>query len=318
VTDEENRLLVEAFMEEEVRQALFQMEHNKAPGPDGFLAEFYQVTWEVVKGDLMALFHDFHQGSLPLYNLNFDIIILLPICAEVVRIQQYRHICLLNVSSKIFTKVLTNRCTSVAHRVIQLTQTTFLPGRNIMEGVVILHETINELHRKRSNGVIFKIIFKKAYDKVKWSFVRQVLEMKGFSDKWCQWVESIIQGGHVGIKINDLVGQNFQTKKGLRQGDPLSPLLFNIVVDMLAILINRAKDEGQFNGVVPHLVDDGHFILQYVDDTIIFLDHDLSSARNLKLLLCAFENLLGHKINFHKSEVFFASGKQKTCRTYEI
>jgi hypothetical protein len=128
--------------------------------------------------------------------------------------------------------------------------------------------------------------------------------MKGLSNKWCQWIESITQGGHVGVKINDQVGKNFQAKKGLRQGDPLSPLLFNIVVDMLAILINRAKEEGQFNGVVPHLVDDGLSILQYADDTIIFLDHDLSSARNLKLLLCAFENLSGLKINFHKSEVF--------------
>jgi hypothetical protein len=73
---------------------------------------------------------------------------------------------------------------------------------------------------------------------------------------------------------------------------------------MLAILIDRARDEGQFNGVVPHLVDDGLSILQYADDTIIFLDHDLSSARNLKILLCAFENLSGLKINFHKSEVF--------------
>jgi hypothetical protein len=128
--------------------------------------------------------------------------------------------------------------------------------------------------------------------------------MKGFSNKWCQWVEAIIQGGHVGSKINDQVGQNFQTKKGLHQGDPLSPLLFNIVVDMLAILINRAKDKGQFNGVVPPLVDDKLSILQYADDTIIFLDHDQSSARNLKLLLCAFEKLLGLKINFHKSEIF--------------
>jgi hypothetical protein len=80
--------------------------------------------------------------------------------------------------------------------------------------------------------------------------VRKVLEMKGFSRQWCQWIDSIIQGGHVGIKINDQMGQNFQTKKGLQQGDPLSPLLFNIVVDMLVILINRAKDEGHINGVV--------------------------------------------------------------------
>jgi hypothetical protein len=99
--------------------------------------------------------------------------------------------------------------------------------------------------------------------------------MKGFSRQWCQWIDSIIQGGHVGIKINDQVGPNFQTKKGLRQGDPLSLLLFNIVVDMLAILINRTKNEGHINGVVSHLVDDGLSILQYADDTIIFLDHDL-------------------------------------------
>jgi hypothetical protein len=153
--------------------------------------------------------------------------------------------------------------------------------------------------------VIFKIDFKKAYDKVKCPFVRQVLEMKCFSNKLCQWVDSIIQGEHVGIKINDQVDQNFQTKRGLHQGDPLSLLLFNIVEDMLAILINKAKNKGHFNGVVPHLVDDSLSILQYVDDTIIFLDHDLSSSRNLKLLLCVL------KINFHKSEIFcFGEAKE--------
>jgi hypothetical protein len=82
VTDEESRLLVEVFTEEELRQALFQMEYNKSPVPDGFLAEFYQAFWEVIKADLMALFHEFHQGSLPLYSLNFRTIILLPKCAE--------------------------------------------------------------------------------------------------------------------------------------------------------------------------------------------------------------------------------------------
>jgi hypothetical protein len=84
-----------------------------------------------------------------------------------------------------------------------------------MEGVVILHEIIHEMHRKKQNVVIFKIDFEKAYDKVKWPFVRKVLEIKGFSSQWCRWNDFVIQGGHVAIKVNDHVGQNFQTKKGL-------------------------------------------------------------------------------------------------------
>jgi hypothetical protein len=107
------------FTETEVKEALFQMEHNKAPRPDGFPVEFYQVFWEVIKADLMALFHDFHKGELPLFSLNFGIITLLPKCQEAIKIQQYRPICLLNVSFKIFTKVATNRMNLVAQKVIR-------------------------------------------------------------------------------------------------------------------------------------------------------------------------------------------------------
>jgi hypothetical protein len=71
--------------------------------------------------------------------------------------------------------------------------------------------------------------------------------------------------------------------------DPLSPILFNMVVDILAIIIARTKEDGQIKGVVPHLVDGGLSILQYVDDTVLFLDHDIEQAKNMKLLLSAFE-----------------------------
>jgi hypothetical protein len=87
-------------------------------------------------------------------------------------IQQYRLIRLLNVSFKIFTKVATNRLTTIAQKLIRPTQTSFLLGRNIMEGAVILHETLHELHTKKQDGVIFKIDFEKAYDKVKLSFLQ--------------------------------------------------------------------------------------------------------------------------------------------------
>ena len=90
----------------------------------------------------------------------------------------------------------------------------------------------------------------------------------------------------------------------------MSPILFNIVADMLAILIARAKEAGQIEGVIPHLVQDGLSILQYADDTVIFMSHDVEKAVNMKLILSTFEQLWGLKINFHKSEIF-CFGKAK-------
>jgi mannosylglycoprotein endo-beta-mannosidase len=87
-------------------------------------------------------------------------------------------------------------------------------------------------------------------------------------------------------------------------------MLFNIVADMLAILIARAKEDGQVDGLIPHLVDGGISILQYADDTIIFMDHNLEKDLNMKLVLCIFEQLSGLKINFHKSEIL-CFGKAK-------
>ena len=127
--------------------------------------------------------------------------------------------------------------------------------------------------------------------------------MKGFSPKWCRWVESYVSGGSAGINVNDDISHNFQTRKGLRQGDPMSPILFNIVADMLVMIINRAKKNGQVQGIIPHLVEDGLSILQYADDTILFMDHDIEKAKNMKLLLTTFEQLSGLKINFHKSDL---------------
>ena len=83
---------------------------------------------------------------------------------------------MLNVSFKVFIKVLANRLTAVANKVVRQSQMAFMPGRNILEGVVVLHETIHELHKKKKkDGVILKLDFEKGYDKVNWSFVQQTL-----------------------------------------------------------------------------------------------------------------------------------------------
>jgi hypothetical protein len=89
ITSIENDMLAGEFSKKEVRKAIFQMKHDKAPGPDGFPAEFYQVFWSLIKNDLMALFRDFYAGNLPLFSINFGIITLLPKEQEVKKIRQY-------------------------------------------------------------------------------------------------------------------------------------------------------------------------------------------------------------------------------------
>jgi hypothetical protein len=184
----------------------------------------------------MIMFQELQSGDLLLFSLNFGVISLIPKAQDVNHIQQYRPICLLNISYKIFTKVATNRINQVANHIISPSQTAFMRGQNILEEVVILHESIHELHKKK-NGVVFKINFEKAYHKVKWPFLFQRLKMKDFSSKWITWIKSFIMGGSVVVNVNDDVGHFFQMKKGMREGDPISPILFNIVTNMLAILI---------------------------------------------------------------------------------
>jgi hypothetical protein len=127
-------------------------------------------------------------------------------------------------------------------------------------------------------------------------------ENKRFNSHWYSWIESFIYKGSVCVKVNEDIGRYFMSKKGLREGDPLSSILFNLIADMLALLTERAKKMDKLiKGVVPHLVDNGLSNLQYADDIILFMDHNVDLAKKMKLLLCVFEQLSGLKIKFYKS-----------------
>jgi hypothetical protein len=210
----------------------------------------------------------------------------------------------LNVDFKLFPKLLNDRLTPIANGLVSETQTTFLKGWNILEGVVILNEVIHELKRTGGKGVLFKIDFEKTYDKVRWNFVREVLERKDFPEGWIEQTMAIVQGGHVCINVNGERTHNFRTYQGLRQGDPLSPILFNLVADVLSILMRKASNQGKIKGVMTHLIPEGITHIQYADDTILMVEDDEESIINLKFILYCFEWLSGLKINYHKSEAY--------------
>jgi hypothetical protein len=111
-------------------------------------------------------YHPIAEWGLPLYKINFGVITLLP-KEDSSRIEQYRPIYLLNVCFKVFTKVRTNCATVIAHKVVQPTKSAFIPRWNILERVVFSTKPFMKFIRKNMDGVLFKIVFKKAYDKIK-------------------------------------------------------------------------------------------------------------------------------------------------------
>jgi hypothetical protein len=167
----------------------------------------------------------------------------------------------------------------------------------------MLHEVVHELRSKNLKGVILKIDFEKAYDSVRWDFVEEIMMRKGFDPKLRGWIMNTIKGGRVCVNVNGTNGPYFRTYRGLRQGDPLSPLMFNLVADAMDHILTRARVKGHIRGVVPHLVHGGLTHLQYADGTVVMVDCDKKSIANLKYLLYCFEWMSGLKINYHKSEV---------------
>jgi hypothetical protein len=180
----DNEVLNEPFLEAEVKNALDCMVKVKAPGPDGIPVEFFQSCREIVKHDLMQLFHDWHCGNLNLYKLNFGMIILLQKIADANIIQKYRPIFLLQVLYKLITKVATLRVEPYMGKLISSCQTAFIKGRNIMDGIMSLHEILHEAKRRKQQGVVLKLDFEKAYDKVDCDYLMKCIAQKGFGEEW--------------------------------------------------------------------------------------------------------------------------------------
>jgi hypothetical protein len=130
-----------------------------------------------------------------------------------------------------------------------------------------------------------------------------MLMTRGFGAKWRGWISKVVQGGSLCIRMNDENSTFFKPGKGLRQGDPLSPLLFNLVADVFSRMLMRAAKVNLITGLLPHSEPGGIISLQYADDTLLFLENNLDKAVNLKWILVCFEQLSGMKINYDKSDL---------------
>ena len=233
VTQEENDLLQKNFSEEEIKEAIFESYAHGAPGPDGLSFLFYQTFWGVIKNDFMALVRDFETGKLDLQRLNFALIVLIPKEVDAREMKKFRPISLSNCGIKIFSKAMINRVSPVGRRLISSNQTAFIKGRYILESVVMAHEVIHEIKKSGSQGLVLKLDYEKACARVSWEFLFDMLHSRGFRSKWISWIKSTLVNSTFSVRINDTTGPYFVGGKGLKQGDPHSHLLFNLVLMFL-------------------------------------------------------------------------------------
>jgi hypothetical protein len=194
LNSEQKETLVRTFTMEEAERVRKEMRTETTPGPDGFPVIFYKKFWGVIKWLVMQMLEDFYYGKLNLSRLNYRVIVLIPKIREVVNVKKFRPICLLNVFYKFFTKILASRLMEVVGDIISENQIAFIKGRNILEGVLILHEVVHELNGKKQSGIILKLDFEKTYDKVHWDFLEDVLILKDFPGRWIEWIK-LVQGG---------------------------------------------------------------------------------------------------------------------------
>ncbi|RZC11532.1 LINE-1 reverse transcriptase-like [Glycine soja] len=244
---------------------------------------------------------------------NASFIALIPKIKDPQSLNDYRPISLIGCVYKIVAKILAKRLALVLPHFIDERQTTFMKGRHILHGVLIANEVIVEAKLRKKPCMVFKVDFEKAYDSVSWGFLDYMLMRMGFCERWRKWINVCMSSATISILINGSPSQEFVPKRGLRQGDPLAPLLFNIVVEGLTGLMRSAVAKNLFSSYHVGNKKEEINILQYADDTLFFGAATNDNVRVLKCILKCFELVFGLKINYNKSQ-FGCLGVSSKCR----
>lgn len=290
------------FSEAEIKGAVMACDGNKTPGPNGFNMGCFQKFWKVMRCDVINFFNEFHKNGKLVEGINSSFITLIP-KENPKWVTDYRPISLVGSIYKILAKLLSHRLKEVMPHIISETQTTFLSGRNILDGVLIANEVVDGWKKAKKKGLIIKLDFEKAYDSINWGFLFCMTSQYGSGNKWISWIKECVTSARISVLVNGSPTEEFSPQKGLRQGAPLSPFLFNLVTEGLHILLSRAQALGLVQGV--KVGSNGVILshLPFADDSLLFCAAEVDDVRNLKRVLRCFKVLSGLRINYHKSVV---------------
>ena len=280
--------------------ALSMLQNDKAPGTDGLTTNFYKHFWHLI-GPLVtdSVNYGYRNGSLSPEQTRGVITLILKQGKNPTQIQNYRPITLLNTDYKLGAKAIAARLKSVIQPLIGPQQTGFLKGRYIGENIRFILDLINYTNDSNIPGLLFLIDFEKAFDKLEWNFIQATLSFFNFGSSFKRWISTFYNNTQTCVCNNGYSTGFFKVERGVRQGCPLSPYLFILCVEVLALKVLQS------NSIHGILVDGCETrILQYADDTTFLLDGSRNTLCNVLSLLNEFKCSSGLKINLSKSHLF--------------
>ncbi|XP_062020822.1 uncharacterized protein LOC133737235 [Rosa rugosa] len=304
VSEDDNSVLVSIPTAEEIRHVVFSMDPSSSPGPDGFPGSFYQSCWDIVGNDVIGFVQFFFQQNWLYPNANSNFIVLIPKTEGANMISQFRPIALANFLFKIIPKIMADRLGPIASRIVSAHQIAFLKGRRIADCIGLVSEGFNLLDRKIYGGNVgIKVDIAKAFDTLHWQFLFQVLERFEFSSRFRNLIQTILNSAKLSVLINGTPQGFFSCARGVRQGDPLSPLLFCIAEEALSRGLSSLFDARKIKPIsMPRSCLITHVL--YDDDLFIFCRGDIFSLHRLQLFLDEYGAASGQIVNKEKSTFY--------------
>jgi len=302
VNEEENQKLNSEVSEEELKETLFSFQKDRSPGPDGWTIEFFQELYEILGKDILRVVEDSRQSGRIPASINSTFIALIPKIDNPSSLDDFRPISLCNCIYKVISKIIARRIKGILSSNISSEQFGFLKGRQIHEAIGVAQEGLHSMKTSKIKGAVIKIDLSKAYDKVNWLFIRLLLTHLGFNINFIRWIMSCISTVSFAVLINGSASPFFHSERGLRQGCPLSPLLFLLVAEGLSRAIAAASRDGLFKGIK---ISSSLYLthLLFVDDVLIFCSGSRRDAETLKSILNLFSKATGMEFNSRKSTI---------------
>ncbi|XP_021774657.1 uncharacterized protein LOC110738567 [Chenopodium quinoa] len=319
LSDGHRQSLLAPFSAEDIRQAMFSIANGKSPGPDGFTSAFFKTYWTEVGDHVVNVVQFFFVHGYLLKDWNRTFLVFLPKVDHPELVSQFRPIGLCNVIYKCIAKCLARRLRWILPDIVSDFQNAFVPGRLMSDNCLMVHEILSFINASKARKLFYatlKLDMNKAYDRVEWDFLSQVLQVFGFPPYWVHLIMQCVSTVSYQVLVNGSPTEGFRPQRGLCQRDPLSSYLFVLCMEVLSAMLRKAESEGLFQGikiarralVISHLF--------FADDSLLFFQVSPLACEHVMNVLSALCDISGQMLNLQKSFVKFSPNTPEDYRAY--